>query len=73
MKQFKILSVATVFLIIGVLVAYRNTAYLGYNKSYIVSINSDSVDVMDYHIEYNTGKEKSENIKKIVPDTFMTI
>ena len=72
-KQFRIIAVASVVFVICIVVAYHNTSSLGYDKQSIIYYNSEGVDIMDYHIEYNDIKNLIYNIKKHIPDSFMTI
>ena len=73
MKQFKIISLATVILIVCTVIAYHNTASLGYDRQYLIYYDNDGVDIMDYHIEYSELKRKMNKISEIVPDEFVSI
>ena len=73
MKQFKIITLASVIFIICIIVAYHNTSSLGYDRQDIIYYNSEGVDIMDFHIEYNDIKNIIYNVKKCVPDSFITI
>ena len=73
MKQFKIISFASAVFVICVIIAYHNTASLGYDKHDIIYYDSQGVDVMDYRIEYNDIIYSIKKITDLVPDSFMTI
>ena len=73
MKQFKIISFAAVIFVICIAVAYHNTSSLGYDKHYLIYYNSEGVDIMDYHIEYQNIKDKINKLKEIIPERFITI
>ena len=73
MKQFKIISSASVVFILCILIAYHNTASIGYDKHDIIYYDSNGIDIMDYHIEYDVIRYKLNKIKDSAPDSFVTI
>lgn len=73
MKQFKILSLASAVLVICVVIAYHNTASLGYDKHDIIYYDSAGIEIMDYRIEYKDIMYKIKRISNLVPDSFVTI
>jgi hypothetical protein len=73
MKPSKILLTASAIFLVCIVIAYHNTASIGYDKHDIIYYNSEGVDIMDYHIEYDVIRYKLKKIKEIAPDSFVTI
>ncbi|MBE6719468.1 MAG: hypothetical protein E7571_02285 [Ruminococcaceae bacterium] len=73
MKQFKILTVASAVFVICIVIAYHNTASFGYDKHHVIYYDKDSIEIMDYNIEYKEIKKKIDKIENFLPDSFVTI
>lgn len=69
----RILALATVTLLIGIIIAYYNTSSLGYDNANIISFNNEEINIMDYNIKYKDIKKRTEQIKKIIPTDTITI
>lgn len=69
----RILALATVTLLIGIIIAYYNTSSLGYDNANIISFNNEEINIMDYNIKYKDIKKRTEQIKKIIPTETITI
>lgn len=73
MKQFKILTLAFAVFVICIIVAYHNTASLGYGREHIINYDSEGMEIMDYRVDYQYIKDKINHFKDLMPDTFVTI
>lgn len=73
MTPSKILFTATAVLIICIVIAYHNTASVGYDKHDIIYYNSEGVDIMDYHIEYDVIRYNIYRLRKIAPKRVISI
>ena len=73
MKPSRILTLASAIFLVCIAIAYHNTASIGYDKHDIIYYNSEGVDIMDYHIEYDVIRYKLKKITEIAPDSFVTI
>ena len=73
MKQLKITALATAVFIICVLIAYHNTASLGYDRQYLIYYDSTGVEILDYRIDYQDIKDKINYFKDLMPDDFIAI
>jgi TPP-dependent 2-oxoacid decarboxylase len=69
----RILTIATLSLLIGTAVAYYNTSSFGYDDANIISFNNEEVKIFDFDIKYDDVKDKIEKVKQTVPETFITI
>ena len=72
-KAFSILSISTLIFIIGINIAYYNTASLMKEKVSLISFSSESVEVYEHDIRYEDIKKASERFKKLFPDENITI
>ena len=73
MKPSKIILTASVVFIICIVIAYHNTASVGYDKQDIIYYNSEGVDIMDYHIEYDVIRYNIYRFRKIAPERVISI
>ncbi len=73
MKPFQIILCASVLFVIGILVAYHNTASLGYGKDYLIYYDDEGFEFMEQRIDYKDVREKVRKITEYVPDEFITI
>jgi len=69
----RILALATIAFIIGINIAYYNTAGLVYDKVNIISFNSESISIYEHNIDYKDIEETVENIKNCFPKDNITI
>lgn len=72
-QMSRILFVASIALIIGIIVAYYNTASLGYDNANIISFNNEEIRVFAYNIKYSQIHYIIEIIKKFLPSILITI
>lgn len=72
-KSARIIALAIVIFIIGILISYYNTASFGYDNATIISFNSEQINVMDFIIKYDKIALIIEKIKEIPPDYFIAI
>lgn len=74
MKAVKrILTLASICLVVGVCVAYYNTSSLGYDNANIISFNNEEINILDFNIKYEDVKEKIDIMKKHTPSESITI
>ncbi len=73
MKQFRITLTASAVFIVCILIAYHNTASLGYDKQYIIYYDDSGFEFMDYRVDYQYIKDKIDYFKDLMPDEFLTI
>lgn len=52
-RVFNILLLAMLTLLIGIIIAYYNTASFGYDNANIFSIYNDRIKIFDINISYN--------------------
>lgn len=69
----RILTLASVCLVVGVCVAYYNTSSLGYDNANIISFNNEEINILDFNIKYEDVKEKIDIMKKHTPSESITI
>lgn len=69
----RILLLATVTLLIGIIIAYYNTSLMGYDNANIISFNREGVRVFDYNIEYTEIHDFFEKVDKTFPKDLVTI
>jgi hypothetical protein len=58
-------------LVVGVCVAYYNTSSFGYDKTQLVAVNDESIELLDYKIEYEKIKKGYKKIVDNMPSTFV--
>lgn len=69
----RILLLAIISLLIGIIIAYYNTSLMGYDNANIISFNNETVRVFDYYINYKDIHEFLEKIDKSFPKDLITI
>lgn len=67
------LLISIVVLLIGIAVAYYNTASFGYDNANILSYNKDSVRLFDILIIFDDILEIIERLFSFVPKDLITI
>ena len=72
-KTFIILFTSIICLFVGVIVVYYNTASLGYDNAVIISVNENEIRIMDFVVNYEDVKNKSERIAEKFDMDFITI
>lgn len=70
-RRLIMLSVLT--LIVGITVAYYNTASFGYDNANLFSLDYDSVNIFDIEIKYDTIKNVIRILKEFVITQFVVI
>ena len=73
MKPFRIIALASAVFVVCILIAYHNTASVGYDKHDIIYYNSEGVDIMDYHVEYDVIRYNIYRLRKIAPERLISI
>ncbi|MBQ9517761.1 MAG: hypothetical protein IJR60_06750 [Eubacterium sp.] len=73
MKQFKILTLATVVFAVCIVIAYHNTASLGYGREHLIYYDFEGVEVMGVRVEYQYIKDKINYFKDLMPDDYVAI
>ena len=68
-----ILAVSLITLSAGTVIAYKNTASLGYGEAQLISREGDSVFVMDYEIDLIEIEKETERILKELSEFTMPI
>lgn len=72
-KEFRILSIAAVVLIIGIIISYYNTSSLGYDNANIVSFDNEQLNIFDYEIRYEKVKDRYNKVKDYIPNEIIII
>jgi TPP-dependent 2-oxoacid decarboxylase len=72
-KPRRILTLATLMLLVGITVAYYNTSSFGYDDANIISINNEEVRIFDVTVNYREIEKKFESVKKNMPSDFITV
>ncbi len=68
-----ILAVSFIALSAGTVIAYKNTASLGYGEAQLISREGDSVFVMDFEIDLIEIEKETERILKELSEFTMPI
>lgn len=69
----RIILLSILGLLIGITVAYYNTASLGYDNANIFTLYTDSVRIFDIVINFEDISKIFSILKKIVPKVFISI
>lgn len=69
----RILSLATISLLIGIIIAYYNTSLMGYDNANIISFNNEEIKVFDYTVKYTELYDFFEKLDKSFPKDLFTI
>ena len=69
----RIIALAALVFIIGINVAYYNTASLMYDKANIISFDNESVKLYEYDIRYKDVEYNIEKVKNILKSEYITI
>lgn len=72
-KVFKILTLSTFALVVGLIVAYYNTSSLGYDNANIISFNNEELHLFDYRIVYEDVEKNIETVKETLFTDFISI
>ena len=72
-KTVIILLTAAVVFCAGSVVAYYNTASVGYDNANLISFCDDGIQVMDFRFFYQDFWQFVEKVKESAPDNFITI
>lgn len=72
-KVFKILTLSTFVLVVGLIVAYYNTSSLGYDNANIISFNNEELYLFDYRIVYDDVEKNIETVKETLFTDFISI
>jgi len=72
-KPRRIIFLATLVFIIGINIAYYNTASLIYEKANIISFSSESIYLYETDIRYEDIRNGIEKIKNSFPKEHITI
>lgn len=67
------LLISIIVLLIGIAVAYYNTASFGYDNANILSYNKDSIRLFDILIVFDDIMEIIETLFDFVPKNLITI
>ena len=69
----RIILLSVLGLLIGITIAYYNTASLGYDNANIFTLYNDSVKIFDIVIYFEDISKIISILKKIVPKVFISI
>lgn len=69
----RIILLSVLGLLIGITVAYYNTASLGYDNANIFTLYNDSVKIFDIVINFEDISKIISSLKRIVPKVFISI
>lgn len=69
----RIILLSVLGLLIGITVAYYNTASLGYDNANIFTLYNDSVKIFDIVISFEDISKIISILKRIVPKVFISI
>ena len=69
----RIILLSVLGLLIGIIVAYYNTASLGYDNANIFTLYNDSVKIFDIVINFEDISKIISILKRIVPKVFISI
>ena len=69
----RIILLSILGLLIGITVAYYNTASLGYDNANIFTLYNDSVKIFDIVINFEDISKIISILKRIVPKVFISI
>lgn len=69
----RILFLSSVVFIIGIIIAYYNTASLGYDNANIISFNKEGIYLFDMSIYYSDIHYFISILKKFIPKYNITI
>lgn len=69
----RIILLSVLGLLIGITVAYYNTASLGYDNANIFTLYNDSVKIFDIVINFEDISKIISILKRIVPKVFVSI
>lgn len=69
----RIILLSVLGLLIGITVAYYNTASLGYDNANIFTLYNDSVKIFDIVIYFEDISKIISILKRIVPKVFISI
>lgn len=69
----RIILLSILGLLIGITVAYYNTASLGYDNANIFTLYNDSVKIFDIVINFEDISKIISILKRIVPKSFISI
>lgn len=72
-KVISLLFINSVILLVGIAVAYYNTASLGYDEANLFSYDDVAIYIFDFQIEKQKIFEIIQNMKDFVPKVFITI
>lgn len=69
----RIILLSVLGLLIGITIAYYNTASLGYDNANIFTLYNDSVKIFDIVINFEDISKIISIFKRIVPKVFISI
>lgn len=69
----RIILFSVLGLLIGITIAYYNTASLGYDNANIFTLYNDSVKIFDIVINFEDISKIISILKRIVPKVFISI
>ncbi len=69
----RIILLSVFGLLIGITIAYYNTASLGYDNANIFTLYNDSVKIFDIVINFEDISKIISILKRIVPKVFISI
>ena len=69
----RIILLSVLGLLIGITIAYYNTASLGYDNANIFTLYNDSVKIFDIVITFDDISKIISILKRIVPKVFISI
>ena len=69
----RIILLSVLGLVIGITIAYYNTASLGYDNANIFTLYNDSVKIFDIVINFEDISKIISILKRIVPKVFISI
>ena len=69
----RIILLSVLGLLIGITIAYYNTASLGYDNANIFTLYNDSVKIFDIVINFEDISKIISILKRIVPKDFISI
>lgn len=69
----RIILLSVLGLLIGITIAYYNTASLGYDNANIFTLYNDSVKIFDIVINFEDISNIISILKRIVPKVFISI
>lgn len=72
-KVISLLFINSVILLVGIAIAYYNTASLGYDEANLFSYDDVAIYIFDFQIEKQKIFVIIQNMKDFVPKVFITI